>query len=69
VEMRGLAVYEPPYTGGHHPGPEFGEHHDHLVASGRRDQATTHASQRIVEGQQHVPADPVVAAILGRLFG
>ncbi|MGO9892167.1 MAG: alpha/beta fold hydrolase [Solirubrobacteraceae bacterium] len=23
VEMRGLAVYEPPYTGGHHPGPEF----------------------------------------------
>ncbi len=26
--------------------------------------ALPHASQRIVEGQQHIPADPVVAAIL-----
>jgi len=39
VEMRRLAVYEPPYTGEHHPGPEFGEHLDQLVAAGRRDQA------------------------------
>ncbi len=148
VEMRGLAVYEPPYTGGHHPGPEFGVHLDDLVASGRRDQATEdwlamtgtpgpviesmkrspgwadrqalahtlsqdlrlanggrvpigrlgrisvpvlamaggasppwaastiatlagalpHARQRIVKGQQHIPADAVVAAILGSFF-
>jgi pimeloyl-ACP methyl ester carboxylesterase len=148
VEVRGLAVYEPPYTGSHHPGPEFGEHLDDLVASGRRDQATEdwlamtgtpapviesmkrspgwadrqalahtlsqdlrlangghvpigrleridapvlamaggasppwaastittlagalpHASQRIVEGQQHIPAATVVAAILGSFF-
>jgi pimeloyl-ACP methyl ester carboxylesterase len=148
VKMRALAVYEPPYTGGHHPGPEFGERLDDLVASGRRDQAVEewlsmtgtpaqviesikrgpgwadrqalahplsrdlklanggqvpigllervdapvlamaggasppwaastiatlagalpHASQRIVEGQQHIPADPIVAEILGGFF-
>ncbi|HTT30363.1 MAG TPA: alpha/beta hydrolase [Solirubrobacteraceae bacterium] len=39
VEMRRLAVYEPPYTGDHDPGPEFGRHLDELVASGRRDEA------------------------------
>jgi pimeloyl-ACP methyl ester carboxylesterase len=39
VAMRRLAVYEPPYTGDHHPGPEFGAHLDQLVAAGRRDQA------------------------------
>jgi pimeloyl-ACP methyl ester carboxylesterase len=39
VVMRGLAVYEPPYTGDHQPGPEFGERLDQLVAAGRRDQA------------------------------
>ena len=39
IEMRRLAVYEPPYTGEHDPGPEFGRHLDELVASGRRDQA------------------------------
>jgi hypothetical protein len=27
-----------------------------------------HAIERIVDGQQHVPADPVVAAILERFF-
>lgn len=149
VEMRRLAVYEPPYTGGNTPGPEFGKHLDQLVAAGRRDQAaerwlamtgtplpiiesiksspgwahrqalahtlsqdlrlanngrvpierlkgidapvlamagtaspawaasTTatlaaalpHASEQIVDGQQHVPADPVVAAILETFFG
>ena len=78
VEMRGLAVYEPPYTGGHHPGPEFGEHLDDLVASGRRSQPAvgsiddrdarrraTACRQLTVKGQQHIPADAVVAAILG----
>ena len=39
VEMRSLAVYEPPYTGDDHPGPEFGEQLDQLVAARRRDQA------------------------------
>jgi pimeloyl-ACP methyl ester carboxylesterase len=39
VEIRGLAVYEPPYTGDADPGPEFGHHLDQLVASGRRDEA------------------------------
>jgi pimeloyl-ACP methyl ester carboxylesterase len=39
VEMRSLAVYEPPYTGDDHPGAEFGEQLDELVATGRRDQA------------------------------
>ncbi len=39
VEMRRLAVYEPPYTGDHDPGPEFGRHLDELVATGRRDDA------------------------------
>jgi pimeloyl-ACP methyl ester carboxylesterase len=39
VAMRRLAVYEPPYTGEAHPGSEFGDHLDQLVAAGRRDQA------------------------------
>jgi pimeloyl-ACP methyl ester carboxylesterase len=39
VEMRGLAVYEPPYTGDHDPGPEFGRQLDGLVSAGRRDEA------------------------------
>lgn len=39
VEMRRLAVYEPPYTGDHDPGPGFGRHLDELVATGRRDEA------------------------------
>lgn len=39
VEMRSLAVYEPPYTGDNDPGEEFGQHLDELVAAGRRDQA------------------------------
>jgi pimeloyl-ACP methyl ester carboxylesterase len=39
VEMRKLAVYEPPYTGEHDPGPEFGHHLDELVVAGRRDEA------------------------------
>lgn len=39
VEMRRLAVYEPPYTGDRDPGSEFGQHLDQLVAAGRRDQA------------------------------
>ena len=39
VEMRRLAVYEPPYTGDYHPGPEFGERLDELVAAGRREEA------------------------------
>jgi pimeloyl-ACP methyl ester carboxylesterase len=148
VEMRSLVVYEPPYTGDHHPGPEFGQHLDQLVAAGRRDQATEqwlamtgtppaiiesiksspgwthrqalahtlsqdlrlanngqvpierlkridtpvlavtgatsppwaasttatlagalpHASEHIVDGQHHVPADPVVATVLERFF-
>jgi pimeloyl-ACP methyl ester carboxylesterase len=148
ARMRRLAVYEPPYTGDAHPGPEFGQRLDQLVAAGRRDQAaelwlsmtgtpaaiiesikrgpdwahrqalahtlsqdlklanhgrvpiervrrirapvlamagaasppwaasTTaalaaclpHASRRIVDGQQHLPADQVVAAILERFF-
>jgi len=148
VEMRRLAVYEPPYTGEHDPGPEFGEQLDRLVAAGRRDEAAErwlvmtgtppqvvesikngsgwahrqalahtlsqdlrlanngqvpidrlkridapvlamagaasapwaastsatvaatlpHATEHIVDGQQHVPADPVVAAILERFF-
>jgi pimeloyl-ACP methyl ester carboxylesterase len=39
VEMRRLAVCEPPYTDDAHPGPEFGDQLDQLVAAGRRDQA------------------------------
>jgi pimeloyl-ACP methyl ester carboxylesterase len=39
VKMRSLAVYEPPYTGDHDPGPDFGRHLDRLVAAGLRDQA------------------------------
>jgi pimeloyl-ACP methyl ester carboxylesterase len=39
LEVRGLAVYEPPYTGDNDPGPEFGRHLDQLVAAGHRDQA------------------------------
>jgi pimeloyl-ACP methyl ester carboxylesterase len=39
VEMRSLAVYEPPYTGDAHPGPQFGRQLDELVAAGRRDHA------------------------------
>jgi pimeloyl-ACP methyl ester carboxylesterase len=39
VEMRALAVYEPPYTGDNDPGREFGHHLDQLVTAGRRDQA------------------------------
>lgn len=148
VEMRRLAVYEPPYTGEHDPGPEFGQRLDELVAAGRREeaawqwlvmtgtppqtiesirnsagwaqrQALAHtlsqdlrlanngqvpierfkrirfpvlaiagaaspgwatsttatlatalpcASERIASGQHHVPADPVVAAILESFF-
>ena len=148
VEMRSLAVYEPPYTGDDHPGPEFGQHLDQLVAAGHRDQAAeqwlamtgtppsviesiktspgwahrqslahtlsqdlrlandgevpierlkridvpvlamaggasppwaastaatvaaavAHSSECIVDGQRHVPADPVLAAILERFF-
>ena len=148
VEVRSLAVYEPPYTGAAHPGPDFGHHLDELVASGRRDQAaeewlvmtgtpapivesikrspgwahrqalahtlsqdlrlTNHgqvpverlkridapvlavagaasppwaastiatiagalpdAREHIVDGQQHIPSDPVVAALLASFF-
>jgi pimeloyl-ACP methyl ester carboxylesterase len=148
VEMRRLAVYEPPYTGDLHPGPEFGQLLDELVAAGHRDQAVErwlamtgapptiiesiksspgwahrqalahtlsgdlrlanggyvpidrlrrlvvpvlamaggaspawaastaatlatalpHAGERIVDGQQHLPADPVVAAMLESFF-
>ncbi len=148
VEMRGLAVYEPPYTGDRDPGPGFGQHLDQLVIAGCRDQAAEqwlamtgtpprviesikrsagwahrqslahtlsqdlrlanggqvpierlkridapvlamaggasppwaastiatlatplpHSGELIVEGQQHIPADPVVAAILGGFF-
>jgi pimeloyl-ACP methyl ester carboxylesterase len=148
ARMRRLAVYEPPYTGDAHPGPEFGQCLDQLVAAGRRDQAAElwlamtgapgaiiesmkrdrgwarrqalahtlsqdlrlanggrvpierlrrievpvlamagaasppwaastaaalaaslpHARERLVDGQQHLPADRVVAAILERFF-
>jgi pimeloyl-ACP methyl ester carboxylesterase len=148
VEMRRLAVYEPPYTGDHHPGSGFGERLDELVAAGRRDEAAElwltatgtprpvvesikcgpgwahrqalahtlsqdlrlvgdgyaptgrleridlpvlvmaggaspgwaaatmatlasalpHASERVLEGQQHLPADAVIAAALGGFF-
>jgi pimeloyl-ACP methyl ester carboxylesterase len=148
VEMRRLAVYEPPYTGDHDPGPEFGRHLDELVATGQRDEAAEqwlavtgtpppiieaiksspgwahrqalahtlsqdlrlannghvplerlkrieipvlalaggasppwaastmatlavslpHAGERVVEGQQHIPADPVIATILESFF-
>jgi pimeloyl-ACP methyl ester carboxylesterase len=39
VQMRRIAVYEPPYTGDNDPGPEFGQRLDELVAAGRREQA------------------------------
>ena len=148
VEMRSLAVYEPPYTGDHHPGPAFGRRLDQLVAAGHRDHAPEqwltvtgtpppiiesiksspgwahrqalahtlsqdlrltnngqvpvarlkrieapvlatagaasppwaastsaklagvlpHATEHIVDGQHHVPAEPVVAAILESFF-
>ena len=148
VEMRRLAVYEPPYTGDHHPGAEFGRRLDELVAAGRRGRAAeewlamtgtprsviesiksgpgwrhrealahtlsqdlrltgdgqvpierlkridvpvlalagaaspswataatatlgrglAHGSEHIVDGQQHLPADALVAAILGSFF-
>ncbi|MGO9957380.1 MAG: alpha/beta fold hydrolase [Solirubrobacteraceae bacterium] len=61
VEMRGLAVYEPPYTGDAHPGPEFGRRLDELVAAGRRDQAAeqwlamTGASAPIIESIKSGP--------------
>jgi pimeloyl-ACP methyl ester carboxylesterase len=148
AEMQRLAVYEPPYTGDHHPGPEFGERLDELVAAGRREEAVEqwlamtgtpppiidsikhgtdwahrqalahtlsqdlrlanggrvpverltgldlpvlvmgggsspewgaatistlvgtlpHASEQILEGQQHLPDDAMIAAILGTFF-
>jgi pimeloyl-ACP methyl ester carboxylesterase len=148
VEMRRLAVYEPPYTGDAHPGLEFGQLLDELVAAGHRGQAAErwlamtgappaiiesiksspgwahrtalahtlsqdlrlangghapidrlkrvdlpvlamaggaspawaasmtatlaaalpHAGEQIIDGQQHLPADPVVAAILESFF-
>jgi pimeloyl-ACP methyl ester carboxylesterase len=148
VEMRSLAVYEPPYTGDNDPGAQFGQHLDELVAAGRRDQAAEqwlamtgtpapiiesiksspgwaqrqalahtlsqdlrlanngkvpierlrnlnfpvlavagaasppwaastiatlvdtvpHATEHIAEGQHHVPADPVIVAILKSFF-
>jgi pimeloyl-ACP methyl ester carboxylesterase len=39
VDMRRLAVYEPPYTGDAHPSQQFGLRLDELVTSGHRDQA------------------------------
>jgi len=30
--------------------------------------ALPNARERVVEGQQHIPADPVVAAVLGGFF-
>jgi pimeloyl-ACP methyl ester carboxylesterase len=39
VEMRKIAVYEPPYTGDKDAGPEFSEQLDELVGEGRRDEA------------------------------
>jgi pimeloyl-ACP methyl ester carboxylesterase len=39
VEMRSLAVHEPPYTGDAHADEQFAEQLDELVAAGRRDQA------------------------------
>jgi pimeloyl-ACP methyl ester carboxylesterase len=149
VQMRRLVVYEPPYTGDHHPGAEFGQQLDDLVAAGHRDQAAEQwlamtgtppaiiasiktsegwarrqalahtlsqdlrlandgqvpidrlkhieipvlalagaasapwaasttatlagalpdAGQQIVDGQHHVPTDPVIAAILSGFFG
>jgi pimeloyl-ACP methyl ester carboxylesterase len=39
TRIRALAVYEPPYTGDGHPGPEFAHDLDQLVAAGHRDQA------------------------------
>jgi pimeloyl-ACP methyl ester carboxylesterase len=39
VDMRSLAVYEPPYTADAHPGPDFGQVLDRLVAAGQRGQA------------------------------
>jgi len=148
VEMRSLAVYEPPYTGDNHPGPGFGQRLDRLVLAGRREEATEEwlrmtgtppaivesiksspgwvhrqalahtlsqdlrlandghapverlkridvpvlvmagaagppwvasttatlagviqrATEHVVDGQQHVPADPVIAAILESFF-
>ena len=148
VEMRRLAVYEPPYTGDANPGPEFGQLLDELVAAGHRDEAAErwlamtgappatiesiksssgwahrqalahtlsqdlrlanggqvpierlkridapvlamaggaspawaastaavlatalpHAGEQIVHGQQHLPEDPIVAAILEAFF-
>jgi pimeloyl-ACP methyl ester carboxylesterase len=148
VQMRRLAVYEPPYTGEHCPGPELGQRLDELVATGRRDEAAEqwltvtgtplpiiesiksspgwahrqalahtlsqdlrlandgqvpverlrridlpvlamaggasppwassaiatladvlpHAAQQIVDGQQHIPADSVIAPILASFF-
>ncbi len=59
--MRSLAVYEPPYTGDHHPGPEFGQHLDQLVAAGRRDQAAeqwlamTGAPSAVIESIKRSP--------------
>lgn len=39
VEMRKIAVYEPPYTGDIDPGPEFSQQLDGLVQTGRRAEA------------------------------
>jgi pimeloyl-ACP methyl ester carboxylesterase len=61
VEMRGLAVYEPPYTGDGNPGPEFGRQLDELVAAGRRDEAAerwlamTGASAPVIESIKSGP--------------
>ncbi len=61
AEMRRLAVYEPPYTGDYHPGPELGERLDDLVAAGRREEAVeqwlamTGTPAPIVESIKHGP--------------
>jgi pimeloyl-ACP methyl ester carboxylesterase len=54
VEMRRIAVYEPPYTGDP-PGPQFGRKLDEFVTAGRREQAAeqwlamTGASATVIE--------------------
>lgn len=39
VQMRSIAVYEPPYTGDGFPGEDFGRRLEEMIESGRRDLA------------------------------
>jgi len=64
VELRKVAVYEPPYTGENDPGPQFTLELDELVRAGRRDEAAerflslTGAPTQVIAGIKASPGWP-----------